>query len=162
MCIRDRTGYGLGFSVGALDGDRLVGHSGAQSRVSTILQMLPDRGVGVVVMCNLERVKLGGLAKQRDQASLSAVASEAYRAHLEPHHNWVLKSTFRMAFNAMPKLDEFFMRLGAGEAGIDRDIIYADMADLVAAQQHVIDVIGTLLVELELEKLSPAEAKKGK
>ncbi len=58
------TGYGLGFSVGALDGDRLVGHSGAQSRVSTILQMLPDRGVGVVVMCNLERVKLGGLAKQ--------------------------------------------------------------------------------------------------
>ena len=56
------TGYGLGFSIGKLDGELLVGHSGAQSRVSTILQMLPKQGVGVVVMCNLEGVKLGGLA----------------------------------------------------------------------------------------------------
>jgi len=58
----EETGYGMGFSVSELDGDRRVGHSGAQSRVSTILQMLPEQRVGVVVMCNLEGVKLGGLA----------------------------------------------------------------------------------------------------
>ena len=58
------TGYGLGFSLSTLDGERQVGHSGAQSRVSTNLQMLPDRGVGVVVLCNLQGVKLGGLMRR--------------------------------------------------------------------------------------------------
>jgi len=58
------TGYGLGFSLRTLDGERQVGHSGAQSRVSTNLQLLPDRGVGAVVLCNLQGVKLGGLMRR--------------------------------------------------------------------------------------------------
>lgn len=58
------TGYGLGFSLTTLDGERQVGHSGAQSRVSTNLQLLPDRGVGAVVLCNLQGVKLGGLMRR--------------------------------------------------------------------------------------------------
>ncbi|MCK5942435.1 MAG: beta-lactamase family protein [Planctomycetes bacterium] len=62
------TGYGLGFSVRQLDGELEVGHSGAQSRVSTMLVMLPERRIAVVVMCNLQRVRLGELA--RDLARL--------------------------------------------------------------------------------------------
>jgi CubicO group peptidase (beta-lactamase class C family) len=58
----EETGYGMGFSVGELDGELTVGHSGAQARVSTMLQLLPSRKVGVVVLCNLEQVKLKGVA----------------------------------------------------------------------------------------------------
>lgn len=55
-------GYGLGFGVRTQNGQRVVQHSGAQSRVSTMLCMLPDDGIVVVLMCNLERTKLGPLA----------------------------------------------------------------------------------------------------
>jgi len=58
------TGYGMGFRVGELDGGLQVGHTGAQSRVSTTLQMLPDVGVGVVILCNLEGVKFAQVAAE--------------------------------------------------------------------------------------------------
>ena len=99
---------------------------------------------------------LGGLAKQRDQASLSAVASEAYRAHLEPHHNWVLRGTFKMGLNAMPSKEEFLRKLGE-EMALDeaeRDaIVYADMAELASRQAKCLGRIATLLVELKLDPL---------
>ncbi len=56
------TGYGLGFGVGERDGRRVVSHSGAQSQVSTMLYMLPEQRIVVVVLANLEGVKLAGLA----------------------------------------------------------------------------------------------------
>lgn len=56
--------YGLGFRVGHEDGRLVVGHSGAQSRVSTMLLMLPEQRVTVAILCNLERVRLQPLAKQ--------------------------------------------------------------------------------------------------
>ncbi|MCA1632915.1 MAG: beta-lactamase family protein [Acidobacteria bacterium] len=56
------TNYGLGFGVGTWKGQRMVGHSGAQQRVSTFLHMLPERGVAVVLMVNLEDAELGDLA----------------------------------------------------------------------------------------------------
>jgi len=56
--------YALGFRVGTWQGRRIVGHSGAQSRVSTVLHILPDDGVVVVLLCNLERVKLQALAER--------------------------------------------------------------------------------------------------
>ncbi len=55
-------GYGLGFGVRTKKGQRVVQHSGAQSRVSTMLCMLPDDGIVVVLMCNLERTNLSSLA----------------------------------------------------------------------------------------------------
>ncbi|MFT4512030.1 MAG: serine beta-lactamase-like protein LACTB [Planctomycetota bacterium] len=57
-------GYGLGFGVREIRGKRVVQHSGAQSRVSTMLCMLPDEQLAVVIMCNLEGTRLGGVAQQ--------------------------------------------------------------------------------------------------
>ncbi len=59
------TAYGLGWGVSKrANGQRIVGHSGAQQRVSTILQMQPEQGLAVVVMSNLEGARLGELAAQ--------------------------------------------------------------------------------------------------
>lgn len=58
------SGYGLGFRVESVDGRRVVSHGGAQSRVSTLLYMLPDQQVVVVLLCNLEKVRLLPLAQQ--------------------------------------------------------------------------------------------------
>ena len=102
---------------------------------------------------------LEGITRER-APSLSDVATVAYRAHLEPHHNWILKSTFKMALSAMPKLDEFYSRLGVGATpGLDCDGVLADMSELVEAQQRAVDAIGALLVELQLEKLELAQKK---
>jgi len=67
----EATGYGLGFSVAERDGRRVVAHSGAQSRVSTMLLLLPDERLGVVLLCNLEGVKLRGLAERIADAVLA-------------------------------------------------------------------------------------------
>lgn len=66
-------GYGLGFQLGTKDGRRVVSHGGAQSRVSTMLYMLPDERVVVVVLCNLEKVRLQPLAARL--AELAAPAT---------------------------------------------------------------------------------------
>ncbi|MBL8755187.1 MAG: beta-lactamase family protein [Planctomycetes bacterium] len=56
--------YGLGCRVDRSSGRLVVSHSGAQSRVSTMLYLLPEQGVVVVVLCNLEKVRLQPLAQQ--------------------------------------------------------------------------------------------------
>ena len=59
------TGYGLGWGVGVRpNGQRAVGHSGGQQRVSTFLHMQPDQGLAVVLMSNLEGARLGDLSQQ--------------------------------------------------------------------------------------------------
>ena len=45
------------------------------------------------------------------QPHVYAIASDAYKAHLEPHHNWVLRGTFKMGLGAMPTKEEFLRRL---------------------------------------------------
>lgn len=57
-------GYGLGFSLRKKQGQRVIQHGGAQSRVSTMLCMLPDDRIAVVIMCNLERQRFGKLAQE--------------------------------------------------------------------------------------------------
>lgn len=58
----DEIDYGLGFRVDGA-GERLrVWHSGAQARVSTMLLLLPTERIVVVVLCNLEQVRLQPLA----------------------------------------------------------------------------------------------------
>jgi serine beta-lactamase-like protein LACTB len=56
--------YGLGFRLGERAGQAVVSHSGAQSRVSTLLYLLPEPQVVVVLLCNLEKVTLQPLAQQ--------------------------------------------------------------------------------------------------
>ena len=59
------TSYGLGWTLAKRPtGERAVGHSGAQQRVSTFLHMQPDQGLAVVIMSNLERASLGDLAQR--------------------------------------------------------------------------------------------------
>jgi hypothetical protein len=59
------TSYGLGWGVAARPtGERAIGHSGGQQRVSTFLHMQPDQGVAVVLMSNLENARLGDLSTQ--------------------------------------------------------------------------------------------------
>jgi CubicO group peptidase (beta-lactamase class C family) len=58
------TGYGLGWTIAVRKDHKEVWHGGAQPRVSTMLYMLPDEGVAVVLMSNLEGASLVGLARQ--------------------------------------------------------------------------------------------------
>ena len=59
------TSYGLGWGVSRRPtGERAVGHSGGQQRVSTFLGMQPDQGLAVVIMSNLEGARLGDLAQR--------------------------------------------------------------------------------------------------
>lgn len=59
------TSYGLGWSIARRPtGERAVGHSGAQQRVSTFLHMQPEQGLAVVIMSNLEGSRLGDLAQR--------------------------------------------------------------------------------------------------
>jgi CubicO group peptidase (beta-lactamase class C family) len=58
------TNYGFGWNINTRNGQRIVGHSGAQQRVSTTLHLIPARGLAVVLMANLEDLRLGDLAIQ--------------------------------------------------------------------------------------------------
>ena len=60
------TGFGLGWAVDTKRGRREVYHIGGQPRVSTVLYLLPDSGVAVVLLSNLEGVgtSLLDLARQ--------------------------------------------------------------------------------------------------
>lgn len=71
------TGYGLGFGVRRVDGVEVVSHSGAQSRVSTMLVMLPEDRVAVAALCNLEGVKLQQVAVELAMAARRASASRS-------------------------------------------------------------------------------------
>jgi len=62
MLVRQRTrdgkptGYGLGWAVGTQRGRHEVYHIGGQPRVSTVLYLVPESGVAVVLLSNLEGV----------------------------------------------------------------------------------------------------------
>jgi CubicO group peptidase (beta-lactamase class C family) len=60
------TTYGLGWAVTERGSMKEVSHGGAQQRVSTYLYMLPEKGIAVAVMANLEGVggALNNLTKQ--------------------------------------------------------------------------------------------------
>jgi CubicO group peptidase (beta-lactamase class C family) len=58
------TNYGLGWSVQVQNGQRIVGHSGAQQRVSTYLHMIPARNFAVALMVNVEDTRLRTLAER--------------------------------------------------------------------------------------------------
>ena len=47
-------GYGLGFAIDSTDGYRSVGHGGVVYGYASTLQLLPDAGLGVVVLATLD------------------------------------------------------------------------------------------------------------
>jgi len=49
-----RTGYGIGFRIGELDGRRFIGHDGAIYGFATSLLGMPDDSLGVVVVATLD------------------------------------------------------------------------------------------------------------
>jgi len=59
------TGYGLGWGISERNGMKEVHHGGAQQRVSTFLYTIPEKGLAVAVMTNLEGVgSLANLSRQ--------------------------------------------------------------------------------------------------
>ncbi len=56
------TGYGLGWYISERGGRKWVEHSGSQPGASTELLMLPERGLAVAVLTNLERAPARAIA----------------------------------------------------------------------------------------------------
>lgn len=52
------TGYGLSFAVSRQEGLTEIGHFGAQEKTRTVMSFLPERKLGVVIMCNSEWANL--------------------------------------------------------------------------------------------------------
>jgi CubicO group peptidase (beta-lactamase class C family) len=71
------TGYGLGLNVATNGGRREAWHTGGQERVSTVLFLLPDEGVSVAVLTNLEGVGRELVALSRRLAEIAALAEVA-------------------------------------------------------------------------------------
>ncbi len=74
--------YGIGFRLGELDGQRMVGHGGAVYGFSTQLSVLPDQKLGVVVMATKDAVNpvLGRIAEAALRAALAQRAGTAWTA----------------------------------------------------------------------------------
>jgi CubicO group peptidase (beta-lactamase class C family) len=68
------TNYGFGWGVGQLDGTRMVAHGGGQSGVSTHLLLLPDKGIAVAAMCDLEDVNVSELTRSIAEILLAPAA----------------------------------------------------------------------------------------
>ena len=52
------TSYGLGWGIGTVGGMRLISHSGGQAGTSTLLYLLPEKGIVLAAMSNLEGAAL--------------------------------------------------------------------------------------------------------
>jgi serine beta-lactamase-like protein LACTB len=66
------TGYGLGWVLGRRGTRREVYHVGGQPQVSTVVYMLPDFGVAVAILADLEGVENGLLDLARQVGALAA------------------------------------------------------------------------------------------
>ncbi|MCI0487129.1 MAG: beta-lactamase family protein [Blastocatellia bacterium] len=61
----EETNYGLGWGVGETnEGHKVVSHSGGQAGTSTLLVLIPEKGLAIAVMSNLERASLGSIIQQ--------------------------------------------------------------------------------------------------
>ncbi len=71
------TGWGLGFQPHSLRGRRATGHDGGLAGVATCVQVLPDDGIGVVVLTNGGDASYVHRAAQRVLETMLGVAPEA-------------------------------------------------------------------------------------
>ena len=72
-----KTGYGLGFTVGERRGRRTISHSGAQEKTRTYMLLYPDEMFGVVVMTNCEWGKPRTIARVLADSIAAASAPPA-------------------------------------------------------------------------------------
>ena len=85
-------------------------------------------------------------------ASVSNLARDAYKNHLERFHNFWLKSTFRAGLSAMPARADFLVRLAPNVPEDERErVVYEEMAELVEVQNRISAACSALFIELDLE-----------
>jgi len=87
----EKTGFGLGFHLGELEGRRTVGHDGAVYGFATTLNALPDEKLGVVVVATkdcvnpvtdrIANVALAHMLAVRQGRPLPAIATTASLGH---------------------------------------------------------------------------------
>jgi CubicO group peptidase (beta-lactamase class C family)/D-alanyl-D-alanine dipeptidase len=76
--------FGLGFIVTDLDGQRMVGHSGAVYGFSTELRLLPEAGMGAIVFSTVDSgISAGKLVRYALQAWRAAQAGQPIPAYPE-------------------------------------------------------------------------------
>ena len=89
---------------------------------------------------------------RKRESKFSDVAREAYSAHLEANHSWLLKNTFKMSLNSMPTRDEFFARLAPRMRRPDEreQICLQEIRDFAQAAGPVVYAIRAIFDELGL------------
>ena len=85
--------------------------------------------------------------------TMAEAAREAYAKELEHYHNWLLRNTFNMALNAMPRREEFFARLAPRVLGAARRerLCVAEIRECVGHMQVIIGAMRKLYADLDLE-----------
>ncbi len=71
---------GLGFHLGKLDGGgsmRTAYHQGGTAPFSSLLEMLPDQGLGVIVLANTDEAELAGIASRALELALEVKTGRA-------------------------------------------------------------------------------------
>ncbi len=68
------TRYGLGWGLGEVRGQRAVNHAGGQAGTATMLGMLPESGIAIAVMCNLQRAPVSAILDEIDELVTEAAA----------------------------------------------------------------------------------------
>ena len=76
------TEYGLGWGIGKLGEQKTVSHGGAQSGTATYLLLIPESGVTVATMSNLQGTSLKELAQ-----SLAEIVSQRERRRTRPDYS---------------------------------------------------------------------------
>ena len=96
-----------------------------------------------------------GLVRERQQ-SMNTIVTNAYVAELEQYHNWALRGTMKLAFNAAPNKDRV-LRNFQGKTPLSPGVdgykgLYEDLAEVAEAQRRVMDAIAKPLVALDLDR----------
>jgi len=98
-----------------------------------------------------QRGLLQGLTADRG-ATLSAVATAAYKAHLERYHNWVLRGTFKVCLGGLPARDVFIDKLGPELRPAERaEVCYREAAEVGEAMRRADERMAALLVALDMD-----------
>jgi D-alanyl-D-alanine carboxypeptidase len=71
-----RSGYGLGMRRARLDGQSAIGHGGSLRGYHSLMYGLPDDDIDVVVLTNLGRTNIQGLADKLTDATQNHLASD--------------------------------------------------------------------------------------
>ena len=80
------------------------------------------------------------------------MAREAYTAHLEANHSWLLKNTFKMSLSSLPTRDELYSRLAPRTRRADEreQICLQEIREFSLAAGPVVQAIRSTFEELGL------------